>query len=164
MTSEKYLKYQTPKAPADVNQEFMTVQETAYVLGCAVKTIRQRIASLGLKAGAGRRIITSRADRLAIHEASRITTLSPTARARSRSATRRSGERSGRATAKEEGRLRHYTPDEAAALIPLSARKLRELAYLRKIPHSNLGGRFSFTLADLRGVAVMYHFEPFAAG
>ncbi|MYR28650.1 MULTISPECIES: hypothetical protein [unclassified Streptomyces] len=71
MPSEKYLKYHVPKPPADVNQEFMTVQETAYVLGCAVKTVRQRIADLGIKGGPGRRIITSRADRLAIHEASR---------------------------------------------------------------------------------------------
>ncbi|HBF81020.1 MAG TPA: hypothetical protein DD420_14145 [Streptomyces sp.] len=71
MPSEKYLKYHVPKPPADVNQEFMTVQETAYVLGCSVKVVRARIKDLGLRAAVGRRIVTSRNDRLAIHEAAR---------------------------------------------------------------------------------------------
>ncbi|MFJ4418217.1 DNA-binding protein [Streptomyces sp. NPDC088925] len=82
MPSEKYLKYQVPQPPADVNQEFMTVQETAWVLGCGVKTVRRRIADLGIKGGPGARIITSRADRLAIHEASRPTPARRTGRPR----------------------------------------------------------------------------------
>lgn len=71
MTGSKYELYGRPEAPADLNQEFMTVQETAYVLGCSVPTVRRRLNELGIKSSPGRRITTSKQDRLDIHNASR---------------------------------------------------------------------------------------------
>lgn len=71
MPSEKYLRYGRPTPPADANQEFMTVQETAYVLGCSVDTIRARLKELKLRSAPGRRLITSKADRARIHAAGR---------------------------------------------------------------------------------------------
>lgn len=71
MPSDKYLRYGRPTPPADVNQEFMTVQETAYVLGCSVDTIRARIKDLRLASKPGRRVITNKADRMRIHAAGR---------------------------------------------------------------------------------------------
>lgn len=73
MPSDKYEKYGRPEAPADVNQEFMTVQETAFVLRCSVPTVRRRLQALGIKSEPGRRILTSKQDRLDIHNASRVT-------------------------------------------------------------------------------------------
>ncbi|MFG3136041.1 DNA-binding protein [Streptomyces sp. NPDC048211] len=73
MTGSKYELYGRPQEPADVNQEFMTVQETAWVLDCSVPTVRRRLKALGIKASVGRRIKTSKQDRLAIHNASRET-------------------------------------------------------------------------------------------
>ncbi|WP_329336201.1 DNA-binding protein [Streptomyces sp. NBC_01352] len=72
MASDKYLRYGRPTPPADVNQEFMTVQETAYVLSCSVKTVRRRLKDLGIKSLPGNRIVTSRADRTRMHEAGRV--------------------------------------------------------------------------------------------
>jgi hypothetical protein len=69
--SDKYLRYGRPTPPADVNQEFMTVQETAYVLGCSVDTIRTRIKDLRLASKPGRRVITNKSDRMRIHAAGR---------------------------------------------------------------------------------------------
>jgi DNA invertase Pin-like site-specific DNA recombinase len=69
--SDKYERYGKQEAPADLNQEFMTVQETAYVLGCSVPTVRRRLQALGIKSTPGRRILTSKQDRLDIHNASR---------------------------------------------------------------------------------------------
>lgn len=71
MPSDKYLRYGRPTPPADVNQEFMTVQETAYVLNCSVDTVRARLKELKLKSKPGRRLITSKADRARIHAAGR---------------------------------------------------------------------------------------------
>jgi hypothetical protein len=73
MPGDKYERYGRPEAPADVNQEFMTVQETAYILGCSVPTVRRRLKALGIKSKPGRRIVTSKQDRLDIHNASRVT-------------------------------------------------------------------------------------------
>lgn len=73
MTGSKYELYGRPQEPADVNQEFMTVQETAWVLDCSVPTVRRRLKALGITASVGRRIKTSKQDRLAIHNASRET-------------------------------------------------------------------------------------------
>jgi len=73
MPDSKYELYGKAEKPADVNQEFMTVQETAYVLGCSVPTVRRRLKALGIKAKPGRRIKTSKQDRLDIHNASRET-------------------------------------------------------------------------------------------
>ncbi|MFF1499696.1 DNA-binding protein [Streptomyces sp. NPDC058316] len=71
MNGSKYELYGRPEAPADLNQEFMTVQETAFVLGCSVPTVRRRLQALGIKSTPGRRILTSKQDRLDIHNASR---------------------------------------------------------------------------------------------
>ncbi|MFE9738883.1 DNA-binding protein [Streptomyces sp. NPDC006477] len=60
---ERYQKYETPQEPKDPNADVMTVQETAYVLGCSVKTVRRRLDSLGLKRKPGRKVMTTKADR-----------------------------------------------------------------------------------------------------
>ncbi|MEV4970631.1 DNA-binding protein [Streptomyces scopuliridis] len=72
MPGDKYEKYGRPEAPTDNDQEFMTVQETAWVLGCSVPTVRRRLAALGITSKPGRRVMTSRADRLALHDAGRV--------------------------------------------------------------------------------------------
>lgn len=69
MPSEKYLKYGRPVEPKDPNQEYMSVQETAFTLMCTVDTIRRLIKELGLHSRPGRRIVTDKADRQAIHRA-----------------------------------------------------------------------------------------------
>lgn len=68
MPSDKYLRYHCPKPPDDINQDYMNVQETAYVLKCSVGTVRKRIKALGLKAKPGRAVVTSKRDRQRIHE------------------------------------------------------------------------------------------------
>lgn len=72
MPGDKYEKYGRPVPPADPDQEFMTVQETAHILGCSVPTVRRRLAALRITSKPGRRVMTSRADRLAIHNAGRV--------------------------------------------------------------------------------------------
>ncbi|MFF2184629.1 DNA-binding protein [Streptomyces sp. NPDC058155] len=72
MPGDKYEKYGRPVPPADPDQEFMTVQETAHTLGCSVPTVRRRLAALRITSKPGRRVMTSRADRLAIHNAGRV--------------------------------------------------------------------------------------------
>lgn len=67
-TSDRYAKYGRPQAPADPNQEYMTIQETAAVLGCSVDTIRRLLKELDIKAKVGRRVITDKADRALIYE------------------------------------------------------------------------------------------------
>ncbi|BBB01009.1 hypothetical protein RVR_8240 [Actinacidiphila reveromycinica] len=70
MPGAKYEKYGRPKAPTDLNQEYMTVQETAYVLGCSVTWLRKFLRTHPkLQARSGRRIITDRAARAAIYRA-----------------------------------------------------------------------------------------------
>ncbi|MET9727725.1 DNA-binding protein [Streptomyces zaomyceticus] len=64
--SERYRKYEMPQEPKDPNAEVMTVQETAYVLSCSVKTVRRRLESLGLKRKPGRTVVTTKADRQAL--------------------------------------------------------------------------------------------------
>jgi hypothetical protein len=68
LPSEKYLRYGRPTPPADPNQEYMSVQETAHVLGCSVGTVRRRIDALDIKSKPGRRVMTSKRDRQRIHE------------------------------------------------------------------------------------------------
>lgn len=68
MPSEKYLRYGRPKPPDDLNQEYMSVQETAYVLKIGVDTVRRRIKALDIKAKPGRAVVTSKRDRQRIHE------------------------------------------------------------------------------------------------
>lgn len=70
--AQRFLKYETPVAPDDLNAEYMTVQETAYVLSCSVPTIRRRLKDLGLTRKPGRRVITTKADRDALIESSLV--------------------------------------------------------------------------------------------
>lgn len=67
MPGDKYAKYGRPVQPEDLDAEFMTVQETAYVLKCSVPTVRRRIKELGITPKAGRRKMLSRRNRLAIN-------------------------------------------------------------------------------------------------
>ncbi|MER6098417.1 DNA-binding protein [Streptomyces sp. NPDC001728] len=70
--SQRVLKYETPTAPADPNAEYMTVQETAFILMCSVPTIRRRLKELGLTRKPGRRVVTTKADRDALIESSLV--------------------------------------------------------------------------------------------
>ncbi len=68
MPGEKYLKYARPLPPADPDQEYMTVQETAFVLGCGVTWLRAFLKdNPKFCSRQGRRIITDRAARAAIY-------------------------------------------------------------------------------------------------
>lgn len=64
--TERYQKYEMPQEPKDPNAEVLTIQETAYVLGCSVKTVHRRLDDLGLKRKPGRRVVTTKADRQAL--------------------------------------------------------------------------------------------------
>jgi hypothetical protein len=68
LPSEKYLRYGRPTPPADPNQEYMSVQETAYVMQCSVDTVRKRIKALDIESKVGRAVVTSKRDRQRIHE------------------------------------------------------------------------------------------------
>ncbi|WP_328941589.1 hypothetical protein OG259_07900 [Streptomyces sp. NBC_00250] len=65
---ERYQKYETPQEPKDLNADVMTVQETAYVLSCSVRTVHRRLNELGLKRKPGRTVVTTKADRQALLE------------------------------------------------------------------------------------------------
>lgn len=70
MPGKKYMQYGRPLPPADANQEYMTVQETAFVLGCSVSWLRVFLKKHPkLRSRQGRRIITDRAARAAIYRA-----------------------------------------------------------------------------------------------
>ena len=73
MPTENYLRYHRPRPPADPNQEYMTAQETAYVLGCSVATVRKRLKALGIESKVGRAVVTSKRDRQRLFEAGRKT-------------------------------------------------------------------------------------------
>lgn len=62
-----------------------------------------------------------------------------------------------------EGELFHYTPDEAAQWLPFSARKLREMAYLREIPHGNNGNRIWFAGLHIRAITEQFTVEVLPA-
>jgi hypothetical protein len=68
--NERYLKYETPQKPEDPNADILTIQETAYVLGCGVRTVHRRLNELGLKRKPGRRVMTTKADRQALLDSS----------------------------------------------------------------------------------------------
>ncbi|MGW7350885.1 hypothetical protein [Streptomyces sp. NPDC054784] len=70
-TPTKYERYHRPHKPDDLDAEFMTVQEAAYVLKCSVATVRRQLAALKRGGGPGRRILVSRSDRQALYEATR---------------------------------------------------------------------------------------------
>ncbi|MFH8627820.1 hypothetical protein ACH4A8_39035 [Streptomyces vietnamensis] len=64
--TERYQKYETPQEPKNPEADLMNIQETAYVLGCSVKTVHRRLDDLGLKRKPGRRVMTTKADRQAL--------------------------------------------------------------------------------------------------
>lgn len=61
-------KYTQPQKPEDPNAEFLTIQETAYVLRCSVRTIRRHIADGSPHSRVGRGIVMSRADRQSLYD------------------------------------------------------------------------------------------------
>jgi hypothetical protein len=72
MATAKYETYGVPIPPEDPDQNFMTVQETAYVMKCSVSWLRRFLATrpdLHGRNGNRGRIITDREQRTAIHEA-----------------------------------------------------------------------------------------------
>lgn len=72
MATKAYELYGIPVPPADPDQDYMTVQETAYVLNCSVSWLRRFLReNRHLHGRSGRRIITNRDDRAAIYEALR---------------------------------------------------------------------------------------------
>ncbi|MFE0104538.1 DNA-binding protein [Streptomyces sp. NPDC059009] len=83
MAGEKYEKYGRPVPPVDPAAEYMTVQETAYVLRCSVGHARRILKKLGIKSKPGRRIMTNQADRAHIYESSRVGAGAGAVRARS---------------------------------------------------------------------------------
>lgn len=69
MPTQAYEKYGVPTAPADPDAEYMTIQETAYVLHMSVTHARKLARRTGLYSRTGRRIVTNKADRAGIYEA-----------------------------------------------------------------------------------------------
>lgn len=72
MATKAYELYGRPVQPTDPDQEYMTVQETAYVLHCSVSWLRRFLRDnrhLHGRNGSRGRIVTSREQRAAIHEA-----------------------------------------------------------------------------------------------
>lgn len=67
-TKDKYEKYAVPKKPEDPDAPYLTVQETAYVFGCAVKTIRRYIKGGAPHSRVGQRIKLSREDRAYLYD------------------------------------------------------------------------------------------------
>ncbi|MDX2696029.1 DNA-binding protein [Streptomyces ipomoeae] len=74
MATKAYEQYGIPVPPEDPYQEYMTVQETAYVLRCSVSWLRRFLKKrpdLCTRNGNRGRIVTNREDRAAINEARR---------------------------------------------------------------------------------------------
>jgi hypothetical protein len=63
--------YARPAKPEDPNAEYLTVQETAWVFKCSVKTIRRLRKELGLGSQLGKRIMIDRDERRAMFDARR---------------------------------------------------------------------------------------------
>jgi hypothetical protein len=64
----KYEKYHLPVKPEDPNAEYLTMQETAAVFRCSVRTIQRRVQEMGLGSRVGLRKMLSREDRTAMYE------------------------------------------------------------------------------------------------
>ncbi|MEU5281138.1 hypothetical protein AB0G87_32560 [Streptomyces asoensis] len=72
MSDIEHQRYYEAVPPVDPDAEFMTVQETAYILKCSVSWLRRFLRDhRHLHSRMGRRIVTGRADRTAIYEARR---------------------------------------------------------------------------------------------
>jgi len=84
MPGDRYQKYGRPTEPADPNAEYMTVQETAWVLHCSVPTVHRRLDELGLKKKTGRRVVTNKAIRAALLDASDVPSIQGRTSGRSR--------------------------------------------------------------------------------
>jgi hypothetical protein len=70
MATRAYELYGVPIPPEDPDQEYMTVQETAFVMKCSVSWLRKFLKNnRDLHGYSGRRIVTDRQDRTAIYEA-----------------------------------------------------------------------------------------------
>jgi hypothetical protein len=72
MATKAYELYGVPTAPKDPAQEYMTVQETAYVLKCSVSWLRRFLrkhSALCGRNGRRGRITTNREQRADIHAA-----------------------------------------------------------------------------------------------
>lgn len=72
MATRAYELYGIPVPPADPTQEYMTVQETAYVLHCSVSWLRRFLRDnphLHGRNGNRGRIVTDREQRTGIHAA-----------------------------------------------------------------------------------------------
>lgn len=70
MATKAYELYGVPIPPEDPDQEYMTVQETAFVMKCSVSWLRKFLKNnRDLHGYSGRRIVTDRQDRAAIYEA-----------------------------------------------------------------------------------------------
>ncbi|MFE7077497.1 DNA-binding protein [Streptomyces sp. NPDC057620] len=71
MATKAYELYGVPVPPEDPEQEYMTVQETAYVLKCSVSWLRRFLKAnshLCGRNGNRGRIVTNREQRAGIHE------------------------------------------------------------------------------------------------
>lgn len=55
-----------------------------------------------------------------------------------------------------EGELFHYTPAEAAHFLPFSERKLKEMAYERKVEHVNNGNSIRFSGLNIRAITAQF--------
>ena len=85
MAGDKYEKYGRPIPPEDPDANFMSVQETAFLLKCSVTWLRRFLKEhRHLHSYQGRRIVTNREDRAAIYEAKRAG-VKPARRSTSRS-------------------------------------------------------------------------------
>ena len=72
MATRAYELYGVPIPPRDPDQEYMTVQETAYVLHCSVSWLRRFLKGhphLCGRNGNRGRIVTNREQRAGIHDA-----------------------------------------------------------------------------------------------
>ena len=71
--SKRYEKYGKPIKPEDPDTEYLTIQETAYVMKCSVRWLRDGVNLRGFPHSIqGRRIVFNRADRAYIYELQRV--------------------------------------------------------------------------------------------
>ncbi|EPD94543.1 hypothetical protein HMPREF1486_03096 [Streptomyces sp. HPH0547] len=61
-------RYYLPQEPADPGREYMTIQETAWILGMGVRRARELYREAGFERGKRKKIMTNRAERQRMHE------------------------------------------------------------------------------------------------